>query len=61
LHLLFDEYLDEQEQIMDALAEQAQTMGGVARAPTHGIVEETSLARAPSGVETAANQLRGLI
>jgi starvation-inducible DNA-binding protein len=61
LHLLFDKHYDEQESIMDSLAERVQTLGGVARALAHDMVEETRLARAPSGVESVANQLRRLI
>ncbi len=61
LHLLFDKHHDEQEEMMDALAERVQTLGGVARALAHDVVEETRLARAPSGVETATHQLRRLV
>lgn len=61
LHLMFDKHYGEQEQLMDALAERVQTLGGVARALAHDIVEETRLARAPSGIETAVNQLRRLV
>ena len=61
LHLLFDKHHDEQELVMDALAERVQALGGVARALSHDVVEETRLARAPSGVESATNQLRGLV
>ena len=61
LHLLFDKHHDEQEQLTDAIAERVQTLGGVARALAHEIVEETRLARAPSGVESAANQLQRLV
>lgn len=61
LHLMFDKHHDEQMAMMDALAERVQTLGGVARALAHDVVEETRLARAPSGIETAANQLRRLV
>jgi len=61
LHLLFDKHHDEQEMLTDALAERVQALGGVARALAHEIVEETRLARAPSGVETPVNQLRRLV
>ena len=61
LHLLFDKHHGEQEMIMDALAERVQALGGVARALSHDVVEETRIARAPSGVESAANQLRRLV
>lgn len=61
LHLLFEKHFREQEQLMDALAERVQTLGGVARALASDIVEETRLARAPSGVESAVDQLRRLV
>jgi starvation-inducible DNA-binding protein len=61
LHLLFEQHYGEQEQWMDLLAERVQTLGGVARALAIDIVEETRLARAPSGIESAADQLRRLV
>lgn len=61
LHLLFEKHYGEQEQLMDVLAERVQTLGGVARALASDIVEETRLARAPSGVESAIDQLRRLV
>lgn len=61
LHLLFDKHHDEQERLMDALAERVQALGGVARALGHDISEETRLARAPSGVESAVHQLARLL
>jgi starvation-inducible DNA-binding protein len=61
LHLLFEKHYGEQEQLMDALAERVQTLGGVARALASDIVAETRLARGPSGVESAVDQLRRLV
>jgi starvation-inducible DNA-binding protein len=61
LHLLFEKHYGEQEQLMDALAERVQTLGGVARALASDIVEETRLARGPSGVESAVDQLQRVV
>ena len=61
LHLLFDKHYEAQEMLMDAIAERIQTLGGVARALAHDVVEESRLARGPSGVETAVDQLRRLV
>jgi starvation-inducible DNA-binding protein len=61
LHLLFDKHYDEQEQIMDALAERVQTLGGVALALARDVAEESRLARAPSGIEGPGQQLQRLI
>jgi starvation-inducible DNA-binding protein len=57
LHLLFEKHCGEQVQLMDALAERVQTLGGVARTLASDVIEETRLARAPSGVESPADQL----
>lgn len=61
LHLLFDKHHAEQLEIMDALAERVQTLGGVALALAHDVVEETRIARAPRGRERPADQLRRLL
>jgi starvation-inducible DNA-binding protein len=61
LHLLFDKHYAEQEEMMDALAERVQTLGGVARALARDVVEESRIARGPSGVETPIDQLRRLV
>jgi starvation-inducible DNA-binding protein len=61
LHLLFDKHYGEQEELMDALAERVQALGGVARALAADVVDESRLARGPSGVETPVNQLRRLV
>jgi starvation-inducible DNA-binding protein len=61
LHLLFDKHYTEQVVIMDTLAERVQTLGGVARALASDVANESRLARAPSGVETAKDQLERLV
>jgi starvation-inducible DNA-binding protein len=61
LHLLFDKHYGEQLEIIDALAERVQTLGGVALALAHDVVEESRIARAPRGRERAAAQLRRLL
>jgi starvation-inducible DNA-binding protein len=61
LHQLFDKHYDEQVALMDALAERVQTLGGVARALAGDVVEESRLARAPSGIETPEHQLERLL
>src|SRR5215470_14201243 len=61
LHLLFDKHYDEQLEIIDSLAERVQTLGGVALALAHDVVEETRIARAPRGREHPADQLRRLL
>jgi starvation-inducible DNA-binding protein len=61
LHLLFDKHSDEQEAMMDVLAERVQTLGGVAIALVQDIAQETRLSRAPSGIESSPRQLARLI
>jgi starvation-inducible DNA-binding protein len=61
LHLLFDKHYAEQLEMMDALAERVQTLGGVALALAHDVVEETRIARAPRGREAVPAQLRRLV
>lgn len=61
LHLLFDKHYAEQDSVMDSIAERVQTLGGVARALAHDVVEESRLSRAPSGIESALDQLRRLV
>jgi starvation-inducible DNA-binding protein len=61
LHLLFDKHNGEQLELMDALAERVQTLGGVALALAHDVVEESRIARAPRGRESPVDQLRRLL
>jgi starvation-inducible DNA-binding protein len=61
LHLLFDKHYGEQVELMDALAERVQTLGGVAFALAHDVAEETRIARAPRGRESVPAQLQRLV
>ncbi|MEJ0085261.1 MAG: DNA starvation/stationary phase protection protein [Pseudomonadota bacterium] len=61
LHLLFDKHHGEQVDIMDALAERVQTLGGVTLALAHDVVETTRIARAPRGRERPLHQLQRLL
>ena len=61
LHLLFDKHYGEQSEIVDALAERVQTLGGVAIAMAHDVAETTRVARVPRGREDATVQLFRLL
>src|SRR5262245_57698935 len=61
LHLMFDKHHGEQLEIMDTVAERVETLGGVALALAHDVVEESRIARAPRGRERVADQLRRLL
>jgi len=51
LHLLFDKHFGEQAEIVDALAERIQTLGGVTIAMAHDVAETTRVAR-PGAAKT---------
>lgn len=57
LHMLFDKHYEEQAAMMDALAERIQTLGGVTFALGQDVADESSIARAPRGRESALAQL----
>jgi starvation-inducible DNA-binding protein len=61
LHLLFDKHFGEQAEIVDALAERVQTLGGVAIAMAHDVAETTRIARPPRGREDVTVQLFRLL
>ena len=61
LHLLFDKHFGEQAEIVDTLAERVQTLGGVAIAMAHDVVELTRIARPPQGREDVTIQLFRLL
>jgi starvation-inducible DNA-binding protein len=57
LHLLYDKHYGEQAEVVDALAERIQTLGGVAIAMAHDVAETTRVARPPRGREDVTMQL----
>src|SRR5580698_9602609 len=61
LHLLFDKHFNEQAEIVDALAERIQTLGGVAISMAHDVAETTHIARPPRGREDVTIQLFRLL
>jgi starvation-inducible DNA-binding protein len=61
LHLLFDKHYGEQVELMDALAERVQTLGGIALALAHDVVDESRIVRAPRGRESPVAQLERLV
>ena len=61
LHLLFDKHFGEQAEIVDALAERVQTLGGVAIAMAPDVAETTRVARPPRGRENVTMQLFRLL
>src|SRR5438046_2615891 len=61
LHLLFDKHFNEQAQLVDAIAERIQTLGGVSIAMAHDVAEMTLIPRPPRGREEVAVQLSRLL
>src|ERR1017187_8744814 len=56
LHLLFDKHYGEQAELVDALAERIQTLGGVSIAMAHDVAETTRIPRPPRGREDVNTQ-----
>jgi len=61
LHLLFDKHAGEQTELVDALAERIQTLGGVCVAMAHDVAETTLIPRPPKGREEAPIQISRLL
>src|SRR5437667_10793217 len=61
LHLLFDKHFNEQGQLVDAIAERIQSLGGVSIAMAHDVAERTLIPRPPRGREEVPVQLSRLL
>ena len=61
LHLLFDKHYDEQNEVVDAVAERIQLLGGVSVAMAHDVAETTLVPRAPKGREEVPVQVSRLL
>ncbi|MFE6741707.1 Dps family protein [Streptomyces tubercidicus] len=61
LHLLLDKHAGEQLELVDALAERVQTLGGVAVGDSRHVAEITSVPRPPDGVEEVPAMLSRLL
>lgn len=61
LHLLFDKHFGEQAELVDALAERVQLLGGIAIAMAPDVAELTSIERAPRGREEVPVQISRLV
>jgi len=61
LHLLFDKHYDEQNEVVDAVAERIQLLGGVSVAMAHDVAETTLIPRAPRGREEVPVQVSRLL
>src|SRR5882762_690163 len=61
LHLLFDKHYDEQVEIVDAIAERIQLLGGISIAMAADVAEMTQIQRPPRGREEVPVQLSRLL
>src|SRR5881397_1330480 len=61
LHLLFDKHYDEQNALVDAIAERIQLLGGVSVAMAPDVAETTLIPRPPKGREEAPVQISRLL
>ena len=61
LHLLFDKHFNEQVEIVDAIAERIQLLGGVSIAMAADVAETTRIERPPRGREEVPVQISRLL
>jgi len=61
LHLLFDKHYEEQNTLVDAIAERVQLLGGVSIAMAHDVAETTLIPRPPKGREAVPVQVSRLL
>ncbi len=61
LHLLFDKHYGEQNDLLDAIAERIQLLGGVSIAMAHDVAEMSLVPRAPKGREEVPVQISRLL
>jgi len=61
LHLLFDKHYNEQNTLVDTIAERIQLLGGVSIAMSHDVAETTLVPRPPKGREAVPMQISRLL
>ena len=61
LHLLFDKHYEEQVELVDAIAERVQLLGGVSIAMAADVAETTRIERPPRGREEVPVQISRLL
>jgi starvation-inducible DNA-binding protein len=61
LHLLFDKHYDEQNELVDRIAERIQVLGGVSIAMAPDVAEMTLIPRPPKGREEVPVQISRLL
>ena len=61
LHLLFDKHAEEQNELVDQLAERVQSLGGIAVGDPRHAAELTTIERPPNGAEEVAAMIHRLL
>ena len=61
LHLLFDKHAEEQQELIDLLAERVQSLGGVAVGDPRHAAELTTIERPPNGAEEVPAMIHRLL
>src|SRR5262245_47044153 len=61
LHLLLDKHAEEQDKLIDEVAERIQTLGGVAVGDPRHVAEITRIPRAPDGCEEVPAMISRLL
>jgi len=61
LHLLFDKHYEEQNELVDAIAERIQMLGGISLAMAADVAETTIVPRPPKGREEVPVQISRLL
>src|SRR5258706_815610 len=61
LHLLFDKHYEEQNGLVDTIAERVQLLGGISVAMAHDVAETTLIPRPPKGREEVPVQISRLL
>ena len=61
LHLLFDKHYEEQNELVDTIAERIQMLGGISLAMSADVAETTTIPRPPKGREEVPVQISRLL
>jgi len=61
LHLLYDKHFNEQSELVDAIAERIQSLGGISIAMAHDVAETTIIPRLPRGRQPTSARLSRLL
>src|SRR5213596_2522730 len=61
LHLLFDKHYEQQNELVDQIAERIQLLGGISIAMAHDVAETTLIPRPPKGREEVPVQISRLL